>query len=111
MLRYLKFLILAPVAVAIVTLAVINRGPATLAYLPPQLGSATITLPMFVVLFLALMLGVVIGGGAAWFAQGRHRRAERQYRREAERLKSEADRLRAMQPASGDLSLPALKSR
>jgi uncharacterized integral membrane protein len=109
MLRALKLLLLAPVAIAVVTLAVINRGPATLAYLPPQLGQATVTVPMFVVIFAALMAGVLLGGGAAWWVQGRHRRLERTYRRQAENLKAEAERLRAMQPAQVGLALPALK--
>ncbi len=109
MLRVLKLLLLAPVAIAVVTLAVINRGPVTLAYLPPQLGHTAVTLPLFVVIFLALMAGVLLGGVAAWWVQGRHRRLERTYRREAENLKAEAERLRAMQPAPSSLALPALK--
>jgi uncharacterized integral membrane protein len=109
MLRFLKLLIILPVAVVLITLAVINRGPATLAYLPPQFGQWSVTLPMFVVLFLALMAGVLIGGAAAWWAQGAHRRNERRLRRESERLKAEAERLRAMQPASAEFALPALK--
>ncbi len=109
MLRMLKLLVILPVAAAAIALAVINRGPATIAYLPPQFGGASVTLPMFVVLFLALMTGVLLGGMAAWWAQGRHRRKEREYRREAEKLKAEAERLRAMQPAAAEFALPALK--
>jgi uncharacterized integral membrane protein len=107
--RILKLLIAVPVAVVLVTLAVVNRGPLTLLYLPPQLGGASVTVPVFVALFGALMAGVLIGGAASWWVQGRHRRLERAYRREAESLKSEAERLRAMQPASAELALPAIK--
>jgi uncharacterized integral membrane protein len=109
MARLLKLLFVIPVAVVIITLAVVNRGPVTLRYLPPQFGDATINVPMFVALFLALMAGVVIGGAASWWVQGRHRQLERTYRREAEKLKSDAERLRAMQPASAELVLPAIK--
>ncbi len=109
MLRFIKLAILLPVAAVIITLAVINRAPVSLAYLPQQLGGGSITVPMFVALFIALMVGVLLGGTAAWWAQGAHRRAERRYRREAEKLKSEAERLKAMQPASSELALPALK--
>lgn len=110
MIRYFKLLVVVPIAVVLITLAVINRGPVTLRYLPPQLGEGAISVPMFVALFLALMTGVVIGGAASWWVQGRHRRLERAYRREAEKLKSEAERLRAMQPATSGLALPALKT-
>jgi uncharacterized integral membrane protein len=109
MLRLFKLLLIVPVAVVLITLAVINRGPVTLRYLPQQFGEGAITIPMFVVLFLALMAGVVIGGAASWWVQGSHRRLERAYKREAERLKSEAERLRAMQPVSTELALPAIK--
>jgi uncharacterized integral membrane protein len=109
MLRYLKLLVFLPIAIAVVALAVINRGPARLVFLPPQLGGVEVTLPMFVVIFLSVMAGVLIGGMAAWFVQGRHRRLERSYRREAEALKAEAQRLRSMQPADPGYALPALK--
>ncbi len=111
-LRALKLLLLVPIAVAIVALAVMNRGPVRLVYWPSSLGGElALTVPLFVALMLALILGVVLGGMAAWIAQSSHRQAERRYRREAERLKSEAERLKAMQPEPVGLSLPALTSR
>lgn len=110
--RYLKLLLILPVAIAIVGLAVINRSAVKLTYWPQQLGGElSLTLPLFVVLMLVLMVGVMLGSMATWLAQGSHRRAERQYRKEAERLKSEAERLKAMQPVSTEMMLPALKAR
>ncbi|MGL4637055.1 MAG: lipopolysaccharide assembly protein LapA domain-containing protein [Beijerinckiaceae bacterium] len=112
MLRYLKLLLIIPLGIAIIGLAVLNRGAVKLVYWPQQLGGEfSLSLPLFVCLMLALMVGVVLGGMATWLAQGSHRRAERQYRKEAERLKAEADRLKALQPASGEMILPALRAR
>jgi uncharacterized integral membrane protein len=112
MLRYLKLLVLLPVAVAVIGLAVANRAPVQMVFWPDFLGTEfSLTVPLFVALMLALITGVLIGGFATWLTQSSHRRAERQYRREAERLKGEADRLKAMQPAASELTLPALKSR
>jgi len=112
MLRFLKLLLLLPIAIAIVALAVMNRTPARLVYWPQSLGGElAVTAPLFLPLMLALMLGVVIGGMAAWLAQGRHRRNERRYKREADTLKGEAARLKAMQPDPVGLSLPALRPR
>jgi uncharacterized integral membrane protein len=112
MLRYLKLLVLLPIAVAIIGLAVANRAPVQMVFWPDFLGAElSFTAPLFVALMLALIAGVFIGGFATWLTQSGHRRAERQYRREAERLKSEADRLKAMQPMSSEMTLPALKSR
>jgi len=41
------------------------------------------------------MIGVVAGGVAVWFAQGRYRRAARRSRAEADRWRAEAEAARA----------------
>jgi uncharacterized integral membrane protein len=111
MLRILKLLILLPLGIVIVALAVMNRAPTKLVYWPERLGAElSFTAPLFVALMLAMMVGVVLGGVAAWAAQSRHRSNERRLRREAEKLKVEAARLKAMQPEPA-FALPALKSR
>jgi uncharacterized integral membrane protein len=90
--RFLKALILLPVAILVVLLAVANRAPVTLSLDPfsqdaPEFAAQ---LPLFAVIFAAVMLGVVIGGVASWLAQGRRlRRETRQLRYETERLKSQ----------------------
>ena len=38
-----------------------------------------------------MMIGVVAGGAATWFAQGHYRRAARQSRAEADRWRAEAE--------------------
>ncbi len=109
MIRFLKALLLLPVAILVVLLAVANRAPVQLSLDPfsqeaPEFATQA---PLFAVIFASVMLGVVIGGIATWLAQGKHRRARRQYRREAQHLKTETDRLRT-QAATG---VPALSSR
>lgn len=88
-------LILAPLALVIVALAVANRHPVTLSLDPvtanPKLA---VTLPLFVVLLLTLLVGVIIGGIAAWLRQGRWRRAARRAEAEARRLRAENDALK-----------------
>ena len=109
MIRFLKALLLLPVAVLVVLLAVANRAPVQISFDPfsPEAPELATSLPLFAVIFLAVMVGVVIGGTATWLAQGRNRRERRQYRREAQHLKTETDRLRT-QAATG---VPALSSR
>ena len=54
------------------------------------------TLPLFALIFAAVMVGVVIGGAAAWLAQGKHRRERgASTGREVQHLRTETDRLRA----------------
>ena len=108
MVQFLKALILLPIAVAVVLLAVGNRAPVTLSFDPfSREPLFTATLPLFAVIFLAVMLGVLIGGIAAWFAQAKHRRQKRNYRREARHLRDETERMRPRSSVSG---LPALPS-
>src|ERR687893_227466 len=107
MLNFLKALILLPVAVLVVLLAVANRGPVTVSLDPfsSEAPEIAFTVPLFALIFLAVMLGVVIGGVAAWLAQSKHRRAERLYKREARRLRADTVRTR---PASGGTELATM---
>ena len=52
---------------------------------------------MFVVLYVVLLIGVLAGGIATWFAQGHHRRGEKHWRREAQSLTGELEKLRKTQ--------------
>ena len=108
MIRFLKALILLPIAILVVLLAVANRAPVTLSLDPfsqdaPEFATQ---LPLFAVIFAAVMLGVVIGGVANWLAQGKNRRAGRQSRREARQLRYETERLKT-QSAPATTTLPA----
>ena len=112
MIQFLKGLILLPIAIAVVLLAVANRGPVTLSFDPfSEKPLFTATLPLFAVVFLALMAGVLIGGMGAWLAQAKHRREGRRYRREARHLRRESERARAHGGGSGLPALPASGSR
>jgi len=100
--RFLKALVLLPIAILVVLLAVANRAPVTLSLDPfskdaPEFSTQ---LPLFAVIFVAVMVGVVIGGTASWLAQGKNRRARRRYRREADQLRYETERLRSRSAAN-----------
>jgi uncharacterized integral membrane protein len=106
---FLKALILLPLAILVVLLAVANRAPVTISLDPfsretPEIAFA---LPLFAVIFAAVMLGVLIGGVATWLAQGKYRKAQRYYKREVRHLRSDSERQR---PASSASGLPALSS-
>jgi uncharacterized membrane protein len=44
---------------------------------------------LFIVLIVAIVVGVLLGGFFTWLSQGRHRRALRESRAEAARLRSQ----------------------
>lgn len=89
-------LIAAPIAVVIVALAVANRQIVTVSYDP--LGGSdpalAVSLPLFLVILLSLIAGVILGGAAAWLRQGKWRKAARVRESEAARLRREAGELR-----------------
>lgn len=92
--RLIAILILLPVAIVLVSLAVANRGVITLALDPfsPQEPALAVQVPLFVVIFGALLAGILIGGFMAWLKQGRHRKAARDKGYEARKWRMEADR-------------------
>ena len=108
MAAFLKALILLPVALVAVLLAIANRGPVTLSLDPFTRDAPEIafTVPLFAVIFGAVMIGVVIGGVGSWLAQAKHRRDKRRYRREIHQLQSEAERLRSRSAAMALPSAP-----
>ena len=91
---FAKVIILVPLALLAVAFAVGNRGNVSLSFDPFSDTPYTVDVPLFVVVFAALILGVLIGGIATWLGQGRHRKAARMHRRDVERLRSDLDRMR-----------------
>ena len=93
---FLKLLILLPLVAIVTIFAVANRTAVPVTVDPfgwfdwPQ-----VAVPLFLLLFGAAAVGVLIGGSAVWLAQGRHRKAARLNARMAARHKAELDRLTA----------------
>ena len=91
--RLLLWIVLLPLSVAIVLFAVANRGLVTISLDPfSQAAPAyAMALPLFLVIFAALILGVLVGGTAVWFGKLRWRLAAHRAEHEAARLKAEAE--------------------
>lgn len=106
---FFKALILVPIALVIVLFSIANRGPVRVSLDPfsRDLPTLSYEVPLFVIVLAAVFLGVIVGGIASWFAQGKHRKAARRNRREVEALRSETQALRSAVP---DSALPALTS-
>ena len=90
-------------ALAIVVLAVANRHWVTVSFDPFSTTDPVLSfsIPLFVLFFITLAVGVVIGGVAAWLRQGRWRRLAREEHVEADRLRREVEARRTppAQPA------------
>lgn len=82
--RFLTIAVFIPLAIVLIALAVANRTPVpfTLDPFNPGNPALTISLPLFILIFSALALGLVIGSTATWFRQGRYRKLARKYEAE-----------------------------
>lgn len=90
----LRLLFLIPVALIGVGFALANRHLVTLDFDPFKPDEPTVVAfaaPLYLVVFVSIIFGVVLGGFASWLAQGRHRRAARYARNEASRLRDELE--------------------
>ena len=88
--------VIAPLAAVIIAFAVANRQTVTVSFDPFSSASPAYaaTLPLFVVIFAVLILGVIVGGIAAWIRQSKWRRRARQLDGEVRALHDEIETIR-----------------
>ena len=89
-------IIVVPLVVVIVAFAVANRQAVTVSFDPFSSASPAYaaTLPLFAVLFAVLILGVLIGGIAAWIGQSKWRRTARKLDADVRALHDELETIR-----------------
>lgn len=95
--RYIRYLVLAVIAVSLITIAVANRGPLTIRLLPEELEglfglSWQVTLPAFLVLLAAILVGVLLGFVWEWVREHRYRAEAVAERKERQRLEREVQK-------------------
>ena len=104
--KFVAIAILVPLAIVIVMFAVANRQNVTVSFDPfdsAQPASA-LRMPLFMLIFALVCVGVVVGGIAAWLKQYKWRMRARRAEAEARDLRA---RLDAEQPPR---SVPALEA-
>jgi len=89
-------LILVPLAVVIIAFAVANRQIVTVLFDPfsAERPAASLTLPLFALIIVLLVIGVLIGGTAAWLRQAKWRRTARRLEREVADLRIEVETMK-----------------
>ena len=94
--KTIAFLILAPLALAIIALAVANRHTVTISFDPFHAASPAYVAqaPLFLLVFMLVIAGVLIGGIAAWLRQSRWRRRARRLEAHLHRAEAEVERLK-----------------
>jgi uncharacterized integral membrane protein len=103
--KIVKALILVPLCIVILGFAVANRHTITVSLDPfdSTQPAYSATMPLFVLIFVLIILGVIIGGVAAWLRQSKWRRAARVLDDENRRLRAE---LAELHHRSGDPARP-----
>lgn len=83
--KIISLIIFIPLGIALIVLCVANREPVRLALNPfdPSDSVLAVSGPLFLLLFLALIVGMLIGAVATWFAQAKYRRQARSEARAA----------------------------
>ena len=105
-------IIVVPLAAIIIAFAVANRQSVTVSFDPFSAASPAYaaTLPLFVAIFAVLILGVLVGGIAAWVGQRKWRRAARKLDGEARLATIEGGltRFEQLAPAQEPAPLPVI---
>lgn len=96
--RIVGWIVLVPFCVLLIVFSLANRQLVVVNFNPlapaEALASPGVGVPLFIVIFSVLLFGVVLGGVAMWFTQGRVRREKRHWRKETEYLTRELEALR-----------------
>jgi uncharacterized integral membrane protein len=112
--KVVTMFIVVPLGLVLIVFAVANRHAVTVSLDPfgSDAPALSATVPLFIVILLCLLMGVIVGGVATWISQGRWRRAARRLDADARALRIEREALKgelaAKDPAP--LSLPSRAS-
>lgn len=89
--RIIAFIILVPLAIVLVAIAVANRAPVAVSFDPLNAANPSYVahIPLFLLMLLLLIVGVFVGGVAAWLKQARWRRKSRRLAFELRRVNDE----------------------
>lgn len=89
--RATSWFFILPLMILGVVAALANRAPVRLSLDPFSAENPAVVfdLPLWLVIFGCVLLGVLLGGLGVWFAQGRFRREARHQRRRVARLERE----------------------
>jgi uncharacterized integral membrane protein len=110
--KIVSAVIVIPLLVIVVAFAVANRHAVTVSFDPfsAEQPAYAVTLPLFVIVFVLLIVGVLAGGTATWIGQRHRRRSVRRLDTEVRNLHGEMDAMRR-QLAADRPSQPAAETR
>lgn len=116
MIRIVRLVILGLIGLTLLTLALANRAGVTVHLLPEDLAALTglswsAEVPLFMVIFASILLGILTGFVWEWLRESKHRSSASARAREVARLERELASLRATQAEPQDDILALLDKR
>lgn len=107
--KIVTLVIVVPLAAVIIAFAVANRELVTVSFDPfTKVNPAyAATLPLFILIFVLVIFGVIIGGVAAWLRQAHWRRSARKLDAEVRLLRQELAAARNRFAADAPPAAPA----
>jgi uncharacterized integral membrane protein len=104
--KIVSFIVLVPIAILGVMFAVANRQTVTVSFDPFDTAQPAyaLSVPLFVLVFLVLVAGVILGGCAAWVGQGKWRKVARRLDSDVAQLKQQMHSLRPSEPTPQPVS-------
>lgn len=111
--RYIRYAFLGALGIVLIAVCIANRDLVTLTLLPTALGdlvgvNPSISLPMFVVLLGAIIVGLLIGFVWEYLREHRHRSDKKKAEKELHKTKREVRRLKGKQAENKDEVLALL---
>jgi uncharacterized integral membrane protein len=102
--KILTAIVVVPIALIMIAFAVANRHAVTISLDPFASNDpvASVTLPLFALIFLLLIVGVFVGGAATWLRHGRWRWMARRLEAELQNLR---EKIAAMEGGEGPSTL------
>ena len=99
--KFVTVFVLVPLAILIVMFAVANREIITVSFDPFDSKNPAVAfkMPLFILIFVLVGLGVLVGGIAAWLRQHKWRARARRAEADVRRLRAELDAQRSLAPA------------
>jgi uncharacterized integral membrane protein len=94
--KLVNIVVLVPIGILLIVLSVANRQMVTLALNPFNPADSVLfaSAPFFVFLFLAVIVGMILGSLATWFSQGKYRKRARSEASQAVKWHAEAEKHR-----------------
>jgi uncharacterized integral membrane protein len=106
--RFLTLAVLVPLTFVVGIFAIANRAMVTVSFDPFDSShpALSFSLPLFVLIFVLVGLGVLVGGVAAWFRQHKWRMRARRAEAEARELRVQLDTGRAVKNVPAAMETP-----